>query len=67
MRPLLIGTLFTLCPLLLIGALFIKRNLPILAFYFVLCVIGFGYLVTTGAVEDIGMWALVFASQPPKD
>lgn len=41
-------------PLLLVGALLLRKKLAILAFYVVLLAVGFGYLSTTGAIHDIG-------------
>lgn len=44
-------------PLLLVGLLF-RRSLAIFFFYLVLVVVGIGYLVSTGAISDIGHFAL---------
>ena len=67
MTPHLIGSALTLIPLLIFGIAFFRKNLPIFGFYLALCIVGVGYLLATGAIEDIGTWALLSASQPVKN
>lgn len=54
MTPTLAGILALALPLFLLGLLFLRRNGWIFAFYTALCAVGIGYLVTTGAIDDIG-------------
>jgi hypothetical protein len=58
MTPFTAGLLVLGVPLALLGLLFLRRNVPVLVFYFVMLVVGLGYLTTTGAVEDIGKTSL---------
>ena len=43
--------------MLIVGLLF-RRSLAIFLFYIVLLVVGIGYLVSTGAISDIGHFTL---------
>lgn len=68
MTPLIAGLVTLGVPLALLGLLFLRRNLPVLVFYFVALAVGLGYLTTTGAVDDIGVKAIeqvgAFGSKP---
>lgn len=63
MTPTIAGVLALAVPLLLLGLLVLRRNGVVLLFYLVLCAVGIGYLVTTGAVDEIGTKGLEFANQ----
>jgi hypothetical protein len=63
MTPTLAGLLALGIPLLLLGLLFLRGRLPIFFFYLVLCAVGLGYLVTTGAIDDIGTKVLEMIGQ----
>ena len=54
MTPTIAGILALALPLFLLGLLFLRRNGWIFSFFAALCAVGIGYLVTTGAVDDIG-------------
>lgn len=58
MSPFVAGLVTLGAPLFLLGLLFLRRNLPVFAFYLVALAVGLGYLTTTGAVDDIGGLAL---------
>jgi hypothetical protein len=58
MTPFYAGLLTLGVPLALLGLIFLRRNIPVLAFYVVALVVGLGYLTTTGAVDDIGTMAM---------
>ncbi len=58
MSPFVAGLLALGLPLLVLGLLFLRRNVPVFVFYLVALAVGLGYLTTTGAVEDIGTMAL---------
>lgn len=58
-----VGSALTLFPLLGLGFIFLRRHRPILIFYGAMCLVGFGYLIATGAIEDIGLRALLFATE----
>ncbi len=58
MTPTIAGVLALAVPLLLFGLLFLRRNGAVFLFYVVLCAVGIGYLVNTGAVDDVGRQAL---------
>jgi hypothetical protein len=45
-------------PLVVLGLIFFRRNVPVFVFYLVALAVGLGYLSTTGAVDDIGGVAL---------
>lgn len=63
MTPTVAGILALAIPLLLLGLLFLRRNGVVFLFYVVLCAVGIGYLVTTGAADDIGTKALDFVGR----
>lgn len=63
MTPTIAGILALAVPLLLLGLLFLRRNGLVFLFYVVLCAVGIGYLVTTGAADDIGTKVLDFVGQ----
>lgn len=63
MTPTIAGVLALALPLLLLGLLFLRRNGAVFLFYVVLCAVGIGYLVTTGAADDIGTQALDLIGQ----
>lgn len=54
MTPTVAGILALALPLFLLGLLFLRRNGAVFLFYVVLCAVGIGYLVSTGAVDEIG-------------
>jgi hypothetical protein len=58
MSPFIAGLLTIGLPLVLLGLLFLRRNVPVLVFYIVALAVGLGYLTTTGAVDDVGKTAL---------
>lgn len=58
MTPTIAGVLALALPLLLLGLLILRRNGSVFLFYVALCAVGIGYLVTTGAADDIGTQAL---------
>ena len=58
MSPFVAGLLTLGLPLLLLGLLFLRRNVPVFVFYLVALAVGLGYLTTTGTVDDIGGMAL---------
>lgn len=61
----MIGTMVTLLPLLIFGFVVLRRNLPVLFFYFAMSFVGLGYLVATGAMDDIGSSVITFAKGNP--
>jgi hypothetical protein len=63
MTPTIAGVLALALPLLLLGLLILRRNGAVFLFYVVLCAVGIGYLVTTGAADDIGTQALDLIGQ----
>lgn len=63
MTPTIAGVLALALPLLLLGLLILRRNGAVFLFYAVLCAVGIGYLVTTGAVDDIGAQVLDLIGQ----
>jgi len=63
MTPTIAGVLALALPLLLLGLLILRRNGAVFLFYVVLCAVGIGYLVTTGAADDIGTQALDLLNQ----
>jgi hypothetical protein len=63
MTPTIAGVLALALPLLLLGLLFLRRNGVVFLFYVVLCAVGIGYLVTTGAADDIGTQVLDVINQ----
>ncbi len=63
MTPTIAGILALALPLLLLGLLILRRNGAVFLFYVVLCAVGIGYLVTTGAADDIGTQALDLLNQ----
>jgi hypothetical protein len=58
MSPFVAGLLTLGVPLALLGLVFLRRNVPVLVFYLVALAVGIGYLTTTGAVDDVGAFAL---------
>jgi hypothetical protein len=58
MTPTIAGILALALPLFLLGLLFLRRNGAVFLFYIVLCAVGIGYLVTTGAINEIGTQVL---------
>lgn len=56
-NALVAGILTLGIPLLLVGLLFARR-LAIFSFYVVLCIVGIGYLASTGALSDVGHFTL---------
>jgi hypothetical protein len=63
MTPTIAGVLALALPLLLLGLLFLRRNGFVFLFFVVLCAVGIGYLVTTGAADDIGTQVLDLVDQ----
>ncbi|MBA4130149.1 MAG: hypothetical protein C0519_01865 [Hyphomicrobium sp.] len=63
MTPTIAGVLALALPLLLLGLLILRRNGAVFLFYVVLCAVGIGYLVTTGAADDIGTQVLDLIGQ----
>ncbi len=63
MTPTIAGVLALALPLLLLGLLILRRNGAVFLFYVALCAVGIGYLVTTGAADDIGTQALDLIGQ----
>jgi|LNFM01.1.fsa_nt_gb hypothetical protein len=63
MTPTIAGVLALALPLLLLGLLILRRNGAVFLFYVVLCAVGIGYLVTTGAADDIGAQVLDLIGQ----
>ncbi len=63
MTPTIAGVLALALPLFLLGLLILRRNGAVFLFYVVLCAVGIGYLVTTGAADDIGVQALDLIGQ----
>jgi len=63
MTPTIAGVLALALPLLLLGLIFLRRNRAVFLFYLVLCAVGMGYLVNTGAIDDIGTKALELIAQ----
>lgn len=58
MTPFVAGLVTLGVPLAFLGLVLLRRNIPVLVFYFVAIAVGLGYLTTTGAVDDIGQAAL---------
>lgn len=58
MTPFVAGLLTLGVPLVLLGLILLRRNVPVLVFYFVAIIVGLGYLTSTGAVDEIGEAAL---------
>jgi hypothetical protein len=58
MTPTIAGIIALALPLFLLGLLFLRRHGAVFLFYIVLCAVGIGYLVTTGAIDEIGTEAL---------
>lgn len=63
MTPTIAGVLTLALPLLLLGILFLRRNGVVFLFFVALSAVGIGYLVTTGAVDEIGTAALDMIGQ----
>jgi hypothetical protein len=63
MTPTIAGAIALALPLLLLGLLILRRNGAVFLFYVVLCAVGIGYLVTTGAADDIGAQVLDMIGQ----
>ncbi len=63
MTPTIAGVLALALPLLLIGLIFLRRNGTLFLFYIVLSAVGIGYLVTTGAIDEIGTQVLDIIGQ----
>jgi hypothetical protein len=63
MTPTIAGVLALALPLLLLGLLFLRRNGLVFLFYVALSAVGIGYLVTTGAIDDIGTQVLDLIGQ----
>jgi len=63
MTPTIAGILAFAIPLLLFGLLFLRRNGAVFLFYVVLSAVGIGYLVNTGAIDDIGRQVLDMIGQ----
>ena len=61
MSPFVAGLLALGLPLVLLGLVFLRRNVPVFVFYLVALAVGLGYLTSTGAVEDVGKLALAKA------
>ena len=57
-QGLIAGSLVLGLPLLLIGLILFRRYIPVLLFYVVLLAVGLGYLISTGALADVGHFAL---------
>lgn len=51
---LLIGLAVTAVPAFVIGYLILNKKPPIFRMYIAMVLVGLGYLVATGAIEDIG-------------
>lgn len=54
MTELYVGIAALMLPPILIGALLLRRNRPVFVLLLALVGVGTGYLVTTGAAQDIG-------------
>ena len=52
-------------PPLLLGSILLRRRWPVLLLFVVLMLLGLGYLVATGAVEDVGIAVMTMLGQPP--
>jgi hypothetical protein len=52
-------------PLLVVGAILLRRYRPVLWMFIGALLIGLGYLATTGALSDIGGRALAMAGSVP--
>ncbi len=63
MTPTIAGILAFAIPLLLFGLLFLRRNGAVFLFYVALSAVGIGYLVNTGAIDDIGRQVLDMIGQ----
>jgi hypothetical protein len=63
MTPTIAGVLALALPLLLLGLLFLRRNGLVFLFYVALSAVGIGYLVMTGAIDDIGTQVLDLIGQ----
>lgn len=57
-QGLIAGILALGLPLLLIGFALFRRHIPVLLFYVVLLAVGLGYLISTGALADVGHFVL---------
>lgn len=51
----ILGIISAGLPLLVIGALVLRKMPAVLAFYVALLAVGIGYLATTGAMQDVGV------------
>lgn len=60
MNELHVGLAVLGVPLLLIGVLFLRHYRLLALVYLLAVVVGLGYLVTTGAVKDVGTQALTY-------
>lgn len=63
MTPTIAGVLALALGLLLIGLLFLRGNRAVFLFYVVASAVGIGYLVTTGAIDEIGTQVLDLIGQ----
>lgn len=63
MTPTIAGLIATGVPLLLVGLAFLRGRGAVLAFYLAACAVGLGYLITTGAIDDIGAKVLELIGQ----
>lgn len=63
MTPEIAGIVALAVPLLLIGLLFLRKNMVVFLFYIALCAVGLGYLYNTGSAANIGTQVLEIAGQ----
>lgn len=63
MTPTIAGLIAAGVPLLLVGLAFLRGRRAVFGFYLVACIVGLGYLFTTGAIDDIGAKVLELIGQ----
>lgn len=61
MTPQIAGWLALGLPMLLFGLVFLRRQRGVFLMYVAACLLGLGYLTSTGAVSDIGAQVLGMA------
>jgi len=64
MSELYVGVAALMLPPLLVGVILFRRNQPVFFLLGAMVAIGTGYLVATGAAEDIGRQILAGKSKP---
>jgi hypothetical protein len=67
MTPTIAGLLALGIPLALIGLFVLRGNRAVSLFYLALCAVGLGYLVATGAIDDIGTKVLDMIGQATQE